>query len=660
MDYGNDFQKLHQSVPVTTQPTTPEQLRYFSKHAVERNVFKWATTVMQGTHGFLAFAAWTAIFTWIFQNIQWLLWLAPFLAGVALFAMHVIFRATWETFWYDKLDDDPNTDSPIYVPIAIIILLLIAEVNGVQRFLTAQVRPPETRAADHIEADHTTTVASIEQSYSNDKAAIESTYREKERAATLPYDRQIRSARNRAADTPEDRRDRTNRIAALERQRDAALAPVLAAKATALEKALGEYTTAKTNAQKRRDEGVTAIDTHNTTEATRYINDLSKVGSYAWIISVGLLALIMLLSYRVVRINVKSGIIARRNYTILDAHGNPIEVAATAIFDAFKRQWLRFWVGVHRSLSPKTEITSFDGTVIAKPGTYNTFPAPPGDPDEELRKKVADKILREASAGRVTITPELLQSEFEAAKRSNGHYKDTPLGKSEPSPAPSARPAEGPVVAPPQQRHTTPPVDDDEARWITYFRQSVLDQLAAYDRAIVNGNKRQAQEHEDAIFADDNSPVRRLGKRLSLAWAYDPIAQQILVWRTRTPDIRVSLENLSPATLDGNNPTPPPSTACDDDELFKQNVHLFKQSILPHTDDAGRVIGIKYRKKDGNWTTYNYNTVRGQWGIYLRRAQKGEVSQAVTDGLEKMEYAMSLFQEGREEMQRANLQTVTM
>lgn len=664
MSYNGNSQisdHLHNSTTVWTQPQTDEQRRYYSKHAAEKRVFGWITSIFQGAHGFIAFAAWTGIYLWLFQRIPFLLPIAPFLSGATLIALHVLFRTTWQTYWYDRLDNDPNTDSPIWVPAIIIVVLLAAEIRGFQEFLSGQIKPAEKQGTEQVHNEHYSTVASLDQAYRNDKAAIDATYKEKERAATLPYDRHIRSARNRSADTPEERRERANRIATLEAQRDKALAPVLAAKADALEKALQAYNTSKTAATTRRDHAVAHIDAANQGEDHRVTSERANVNTYAWVLSVALLILIAGLSYRTVRINVKSGIIPLRNYTVLDAHGSIPERIWTAITDAINRRSLQFAVWLHRIFSPKDAITSFDGTVVARPGTYNT-PAGfyPTDEDEALRKKVADKILREAANGKVTITPELLQSEFDAAKRSNGHYKDTPLGKPEPSPATQARPAEGPVVAPQQQRHaTTPPVDDDEARWIDYFASAVAKQLAAYDMAIIAGNKRQAQEHEDAIFNDDNSPIRRLGKRLGLAWAYDPESQRILVWRTRTPGIRVPLENLSPAALDGHTTPSEHQTANDDDDLFKQNVILFKQNILPHTDDAGRVIGIKYRKKSGDWTTYDYNTVRGQWGIYQRRAQKGEVSQAVTDGLEKWEYAMSLFEEGRREL-RENLQTVTL
>lgn len=648
----------HNSTTVWTQPSTDDQRRYYSKHAAEKRVFGWITTIFQTAHGFIAFAAWTAIYLWVFQKVPLLLPFAPVLSGFTLMALHVLFRVTWQTFWYDKLDNDPNTDSPIWVPLIIIVVLLFAEVQGAQQFLAGQVKPPEKQGTETIDADHSTTVASLDKSYSNDKEAIEATYKQRERAATLPYDRQIYNARRRSADTPEERRARNSEIATLSARRDAALAPVLAEKAKALDQAYTSYKTSKDAATSRRDQALVQVDNANTAEITRHTTELSNVGTYSWVLSVSLLLLIAGLSYRVVRINVKSGILPLRNYTVLDAHGSIPERIWTALTDALNRRSLQFAVFLHRIFSPRREITSFDGTVVARPGTYNT---PKGfynsensvnsansdsDDEETLRKKVADKILQQAARGEVKITPEMLNEEFQKARQMNGHYKDTPLGKTEPSPAP----------APQDEGRTHAPHHPTYDELLHDWRRRVEAQLAAYDRHIIAGEPGKAQAIQDYVFTDPTSPIVKEGRRLNLEWG---VQQGQFVVRHREYQHYVPLENISEAALKGTTPSPAPPTAEFDDELFKQTPELFKQIIIPHTDEEGTVIGIKYKKWRGGWTTYDYNTVRGQWGIYLRRAQKGEVSQAVTDGLEKWEYAMSLFEEGRREL-RDNLQTVTL
>lgn len=637
----------HNSTTVWTQPATDEQRRYYSKHAAEKRVFGWITTLLQTAHGAIAFAAWTAIYLWVFKAVPFMLPTAPFLAGGTLLALHILFRTTWQTFWYDRLDQDPNTDAPIWVPMAIVVLLIALEVQGAKQYLAAQVEPVTEKNTAQIDAEHSTTIASIEQAYRNQVASIQEVYK----AKTAPIDRQIASARNRSADTDAERRQNRARIANLQSQRDA----ILAEKAEQLKKALDEASDSRRKATSRREQAVTGIDTHNAGELARHTAEMGSVGTYAWVLSVGLLFLIGGLSYRTVRINVKSGIIPLRNYTILDAHGSLPERIWTALTDSINRRGLQFAVWMHRLLSPKQAITSFDGTVVARPGTYNTpegfhqTATPPAQLTEEaLRQKVANKILHDAAKGTIRITPEMLETEFQKAKTMNGHYFDSELGKPEPSPAPTARPAEGPTVAP------TPPPIEDEDRQIKLWRNMMLGLIQAYDRAIAADKPGEAKAHQDALN-DPDGATYKLGRRLGLSWGIQQ--GEIYVWRDRTPGIRVRLSDVTTSALDG--PFPPRSTeqADDSDDLFKQNPNLFKQRIQAHKDEAGRTIGIKYLKKDNTWTTYDYNTVRGQWKIYQSRAQKGEVSQAVTEGLEKWEYAMSLFEEGRKEIV-GNLQTI--
>lgn len=625
------------STTVWTQPTTPEQKRYYSKHAGERRVFGWITTLLQAAHGAIAFAAWTAIYLWVFKAVPFMLPTAPFLAGATLVALHILFRTTWQTFWYDKLDNDPNTDSPIWVPAVILALLITLEVQGAKQYLAGQVAPVTEKGTDHIDADHATTAASIEQAYRNQVTSIQDLYK----AKTAPLDRQISAARARSADTDQERRQNRNRIAALQSQRDA----ILAEKAAALEKALATATDERNRAVARRDQAVAGIDTHNAGELARYTAEMGSVGTYAWVLSVGLLFLIAGLSYRCVRINVKSGIIPLRNYTVLDAHGSLPERIWTAISDAINRRGLQFAVWMHRLLSPKQAITSFDGTVVAQPGTYNTpegfhqRPAtlPAGSPDAEqaLRQKVAEKIMREAAAKKVVITPEMLQQEFEKAKVMNGTYKDTPLGEHKPSavtPTLSAPAAEG----------------EDEARWISHFREVFLAQIRAYDQAVAAGNPSQAQAYQMSVN-DPTAPNYKLGKRLGLAWGID--GGNIVVWRERNPARKVKLENLTKEALDGDPASGSRPAADEPEDLFKQNLTLFKQTIQPQTDpETGKVIGIRYKKaKSDDWVTYPYSQVKAYWTNYVARCEKSQ-SPANIEGLEKWEYALSLFDEGRAEL----------
>ena len=87
-------------------------------------------------HAALAFAAWATIYYWALERCAFLLPIVPFMALATLVMLHWLLRVTWSTFWYDRLDDDPNTDSSVFLPILIIALLLVTEWKGAQQYLS--------------------------------------------------------------------------------------------------------------------------------------------------------------------------------------------------------------------------------------------------------------------------------------------------------------------------------------------------------------------------------------------------------------------------------------------------------------------------------------------------------------------------------------------
>ena len=309
-----------------SQPSTEQQQKYYSKHAPKRKVYGWIMTVLQTAHGFLAFAAWMAVYLWVFKALPAFQFLAPILAIGSLFALHVLFRTTWTTFWYDRLDDDPNTDSSIWIPVSIFAILLISEVNGARMFLEGQVKPVATIDASPIEQDHATTIASLQQSYDNDTKEINDLFKQKERAAVAPIDRQIRIVEQ-----------NDQKTGALKSKRAAAIAAIQEEKVKALEAAYNRFEASKIAQTQRKESAIASVDNRNAQEVSRHLAEMGSTANYAWVLSLSLLLLIAALGYARVRINVKSGILPLRNYTILDAHGSIGERLSTAFMDAFNR-----------------------------------------------------------------------------------------------------------------------------------------------------------------------------------------------------------------------------------------------------------------------------------------------------------------------------------
>lgn len=636
----------HKSTTVWTQPLTDDQKRYYSRHAGERRVFGWISALLQIAHGFLAFAAWSAVFYWVLSSIPGLHFMVPFLAGGSLLALHVVFRTTWETYWYDKKDNDPNTDSPLWLPVAIIAVLLLTEVWGARKFLEAQVKPPAKQGTEQVEDAYSNIIAAIDQDYNQAKANTEQVYSAKIAAATAKYDRQIKSLKRRQASSPTEAKGIRSQIASLEAQRDNAAAPILSEKASKLEKELDKANARKDQENGRRDKAVAAIDNGNASEIQRHLSDLGNVDTFAWLISVTLMGIISALIYRMVVINVKSGIIPLRNYTILDAHGSAPERIWTAISDAFNRRSLQLSVWLHRILSPNHAITSFDGTVVAKPGTYNTpegfHPPTPAIEDESaLRSKVFQKVMQEAKDGGILVTPQMLENELAKARKMNGSYLSSPMsGKTEPSATTPAPQAEG---------HTpTPQAPSNPDAPLQHWAGRMENQIRNYDLAMQEGRARDAQEIM-RYLNDKASPLNVEAERLGIVYGTDPADDEIQVWRTETPTLKVPLSMLSSEALSAE-----PSNTHED--LFKPSLNQIqpdiKAEVQPYMEN-GKVIGVKYLKDDGTWSVIGEAATASRLRIQEKYAAQENPSPKVLRGLQKWRYAMQLIQDGKKERSEA-------
>jgi len=418
-----------------TTPHTDEQRRYFSKHAPKRRVYGMIQTVLQALHGFLAYAAWYAVFAWAFTKVPMLMPAAPYLAGLLLLVFHILFRVTWQTYWYDRLDDDDRTDSSIFIPVAIMAVLLVTETEGAKLFLQAQVRPPETADATVVDGALGSQKAGLEKEYQSKQSEIAALYKSKERAATLPFDNRLAALQRRRADDESARKAIASEAATIRRQRDASLEPIAAARAADLERAMRDYEAKAARAYDLAENQRTAILSKNSAEQARYESEHAEASSIAWLISGVLLGLIAALGYAQVRINVNSGILPRRNFTVLDAHGSVVERIGTAFGDAANRRSLQLAVWIHRLLSPNDALTSFDGTVVARPGHYNTpkgimtpanTPAPPSDGESlgAAYAKVFSKVERiREQVPNYTPSKPVLDNEMNKALTMNGSYQ---------------------------------------------------------------------------------------------------------------------------------------------------------------------------------------------------------------------------------------------
>lgn len=578
------------STTMWSQPSTPKEQRYFSKHSIKRKVYGIAQFVLQNAHIALAFGAWAAIYSHALRSFPAIQWLVTPLALVSLGILHLVYKTTSDAFWYDRLDDDKNTDSSPIIPLVILLILLVTEQHGASMLFKNAVTKAAEKDDTHIITSTSAEIADQKKLYGETVAEINAKYAPLLAAKSAKYDSEIASWERKSTISDNDMAFKRKNIAQVKSRRADGLASLEAAKAAEISKAADVKNTNIQKITDRKDAAISSIATHNDGERQRYSIETDQAGSMAWLVSSALILLISALGYARVRINVKSGILPIRQFTELDQHGGLFELLGIALGDAFKRRATQYTTLLHRKLSPSQAIQTIDGTVITTPGTYNNFdvqltppPAPNvvpagGDKTNALQNNMAK--IETAIMWAVKV--------FYASSDNNEQIENWQM-----------------------IYHLRTQAHGDG--FITYIKKNGL------------------------VEVWQNECNITLKEMLDL-YPFPPVEKKEAVATTppatkKQPEYDV-VYNAKPLS------DLPDGFEYQDDNtiLFKQDQSLFKQQ----QDGSGRVIGLLYKGVRAEWTALGYSQVLSYFNTYKRRAAD-ESSEASQHGYDKWTWALSLF-----------------
>lgn len=378
-----------------SRPMTPEQERFYSKHSPKLAVFGWAITVKQIAHTLLALGAWMQIYSWATRAMPFMQPLALPVSLLVLYTLHKVFEVTWTTYWYDRLDNDDRTDSSVYLPVLVLLVLFITEQQGAKMWMASQVKPAQYQDDTKVNSETEAQIAQANQIKAEAIASIEASYKPLIAAKAARYDREIAAWSKKPSISDKDAAFIRQNVAAWERKKDAAIAELQSKKAAEIMSANGAHQESIRQITGRKTTLLQRIDDANGKETQRVESDHTHVAISSWIISVFLVLGIAGLKYSQVRINVKSGILPVRQFTDLDQHGSVFEQLVVAFSDIFKRRGVQLASWIHEKGSPSKPIRTIDGSVTIEPGNYNSHATLPAQtPAAQQNVEINNAIIR--------------------------------------------------------------------------------------------------------------------------------------------------------------------------------------------------------------------------------------------------------------------------
>jgi len=618
-----------------TSPETHEQKRYYSKRKGKLTAYEMGCLGVQVVWAYYDFPAYKALFDAAFEYVPAIAFMATYLAAGLLILMHYLLKETYTTYWFDKLDNDEETDSSIWIPILLMLALFIAGRFGVQMAAKDYIPPPTPIETNQVDAQKNELIAAIDRDYKASKENIAAAFSAKISAATIKVDAEIAALKNRRPADEQARRTINGMISQLKTKRAAILAPIESAKADSLSATLAYFDAQKKAETARHSRATLGIEQVNNKKSEEYEATMGHVSWASWFISGLFVILYCALARAIVSIKVKSGILPLRDHTVLDQYGGPIGRMIYVLKDIFNRQFYRLSIFIHRMGTYGSHTLSImDSSYNPQEADYNTTDSVltlgKTYDDADLRSKVFQKVMTEAGQSGILVTQEMLKSELEKAKSMNGTYFSTPLGKPEPS-APAPAHTEG---NPYPAGHIT--YDQKLREWADLF----IRLIGIYDREMSQGRVVQAQEQMQYINSN-TGPIVKGANTLGLKYGLIPGQPEVMVWKVENPAVKIPLSQVCEAAFTTSTETPEAGEA---EDLFKQSLSVFKQTILPQLNEHGQVIGVKYKKREGDWVTYPLTQVEAYARNYTQRASK-KPTQANTEGLEKWKYALSLFED---------------
>lgn len=374
--------KTHSGIMSWTEPTTEKEKRYFNKHAPERAAYSSILLILQAAWAITDFKGIQLVLENGLKHAPTLSFLAIPFTILLLGGFHAMLHVSIRSYWFDRLDNDEETDSPLSIPILLTLVLLAASCYGNHTLLQSLAPKAEFKNTDAAFDKKSELLTEIESTYESDVRKIGNNYANKRAALEAIYTDSIKYFETRIANL-DPVKYKTNRDwlkhlrNSIKQRRDNALNQLAMANTTELDSALAKYNREAGQANLIASSTLKDIIDHNQNQKDREEMGANVVNYASIIIALAFALLYWLITRRFVRISIRSGIMPIHTFSKLQKRGGVLSWMWIAIQDIITRQLLRLTKWVHRIGTKGTEeLSDLEGHLTFK-DTDQPTPHPP-------------------------------------------------------------------------------------------------------------------------------------------------------------------------------------------------------------------------------------------------------------------------------------------
>ena len=300
-------------------------------------------------------------------------WTIFILCSIDVFFLHKLMSSGYKAHLFNKWDDDPDTNSSLWLYVGIGILLALLEWKTTANFFQANIEAPTLAKVEDVDAKRINRENQIKEEYLLSKSQIEENAAKQEELAAPSTFAEIRKLQETQPKTRADREYIKNRLATLDKQLAAypTIRDIRKETSRRLDEAIVKQQRALNQLGKNYEGEVNDVAILNSSAQADYEASMNSANRYAGVVSVVSLFVFLVCAWWEVRIKTKSGIFPIRQFTDLKAHGDVFEKGALAMSDVLARWFHQLFYSIHKSGSETAgQLRGFDGEVLMQDGNY--------------------------------------------------------------------------------------------------------------------------------------------------------------------------------------------------------------------------------------------------------------------------------------------------